>query len=513
MGAGPSSTAGGGDGGDSAGGAGSCGDSPRVEQRRNWLTECCIRRSDGTACCDLNDSIFGEDAFYREAFHECAEGDRSHDVLFASAREQARLKMRKGSLLAHYASFELKRKANTNTEVVSNALKQCMHQPQKLEDSRTNSQQLRSPRFQLLTDLMPGNECGWLGKTITEWDGKGMPETGQGPYWSKGNGEGLKVRCGPDYRKNGKKTESVGSMYTAMSCDAVRGESKIENIIPQLMNGKLPSLPEIGGESDRGGGSALQWTKNCPLPRVICINMMLPYTTGVNPLRKDAGCSFVGFFHITPQTIKDIQSESPPAGVRLFKDFFDGPAGEPDGPNNDPNRSLLQRLNKKLKKDQQSGLFKAIAQCVNPEDVNVPDMFHTYNGKPCLITKCGYILRDPAREWLEIGMDVRGFNILARKMLCSFRHLLPRTKIHYGFLIQGIEDEEMPETVLCDMYVHGIDMLDSPVDIDQIGLSNLGDASPGAVTAVEGSPAAAGSSSAACSSPSPLLCSTAARVA
>merc|ERR1719188_2737367 len=118
------------------------------------------------------------------------------------------------------------------------------------------------------------------------------------------------------------KTESKGSLYEAISCDAIRHEERITDIIPNLAHGKLPAAPPLS-ESDRGGGHALQWTKGCPLPRVICINMMLPYTTGVVPMRKDGGCSFVGFFHIRPETIKAVSSPNPPACVRLFKDFFD----------------------------------------------------------------------------------------------------------------------------------------------------------------------------------------------
>ena len=49
--------------------------------------------------------------------------------------------------------------------------------------------------------------------------------------------------------------------------------------------------------------------------------------------------------------------------------------------------------------------------------------------------------------------------------LCSYRDMIPRTKIHFGrealseprgphgrgFLVQGIEDDELPEGLLCDV--------------------------------------------------------------
>jgi len=431
------------------------------------VLDTCLIRDRSRSCCDLDQgSLFGEDAFYRDAFYDCEEGNRSHDAHFAKAREQAWLKMRKGSMLANYATFELKRKASVAP--VADALKVC-GQPR---DALKNAEDLARTMVRSPSKLRDSDDSRlpwWIGNTIEEWTSTELPDTGAGPYWSKGKGQDLKVRCGPNYRKTGTKTDSNGAMYHALSCDAIKDMGKVENIIGGIMKGKLPKQPSNCGESECAGGNALQWSKDCPLPRVICINMMLPFSAGLFGGRGDGGCSFVGLFHITPETIKAMKSPSPPPAVRLFKDFWDGPAGHPASDQKDPDRCLIKRVNTKVKKDQQAGLFKAIAHCVNPEDVNVPDMFHTYNGKPCLITKCGYVIKDPNHEWLEIGIDVRGFNILARKMLCSFRQCLPQTKIHYGFLVQGIEDEDMPEALLCDMYVHGINMLVDPVSISGEG--------------------------------------------
>jgi len=425
------------------------------------LLSCCAGRTSSRSCCDWNDSFCGEDAFYREAFHDCDEGNKSHDSLFASAREQARLKLRKGTMMANYAAFELERKTG-----VRDALSRCVQPSQKALDLVPGGPP--SPKRHLAgRGPLPGRGTpAWWRRTMDEWPEPGtFPPTGEGPYWSIGSGEGFMVRDGPDYKKNRHKTKSIDSMYTAVSCDAIRGKEKLTDIIMKHAHGRLPPPPSVSESSQ--GKAPLEWTKNCNLPRVICINMMMPYTTGVNPMARDAGCSFVGFFHITQETIREAQKENPRPGVRLFKEFWQGPAGAPDGPATDPNRSLFARLGAKVKKDQQRGLFKVIAHCLNPEDVNVPNMLHAYNGKPCLITKCGYIVKDPQMEWLEIGIDVRGFNLLARKMLCSLRHLLPRTKIHYGFLIQGVEDEDLPEGILCDMYVHGCDMMRDPMQLDE----------------------------------------------
>mmetsp|Transcript_108591 Transcript_108591/g.312855 ORF Transcript_108591/g.312855 Transcript_108591/m.312855 type:complete len:453 (+) Transcript_108591:102-1460(+) len=426
------------------------------------LSDCCTSRSDRSLC-GLNDSFLGEDAFYRDAFYDCNEGNTSHDGLFAKAREQVSLKMRKASVAGSYAAFTVRTRSG-----VGDALQACMKPEPSGNDGQPQSAELRTPKAHAKT--LPSVQSypeapRWLNSTMDEWTSPELPPTGQGPYWAKGHGDGFRVRSGPDYRKRGQKTESSGSMYQAISCDAIRGSEKLTDIIMGHCHGKLPPAPKFP-ESDKGGGPQPEWTTDCPLPRVICINLMLPYTAGIVPMRKDAGCSFVGFFHITAETVKAALSAEPPPAVRLFKEFWQGPAGAPGGPADSPDRSLFARVNPKQKKDQQRGLFKCIAHCLNPQDVKVPEMFHTYNGKPCLITKCGYIVKDPNLEWMEIGIDVRGFNILARKMLTSFRQLLPRTKIHYGFLIQGVDDEDMPEGILCDMFVHGCNMMEDPVLVD-----------------------------------------------
>lgn len=409
--------------------------------------------------CDVGESILGEDAFYRDAFHDCSEGNTEHDGLFLAAREQAWLKMTKGSAFAEYASFEIQQRARAYTRSVTSEFQQCLADPRPVEDEQLPAM---SPRRMSVTSATIVQE--WLGKTMQEWKESDFPPLGEGPYWANSEGEGLKVRCGPNYKKFGKKTEAGKPMYSVLTCDAIKGENRIEDVIGRLVP-HLPAAPASFVESDRGAGPPLSWVPECGLPRVICINLMLPYETGLVPFRHDPGCSFVAFFHIKPETLHAAVSDQPPPAIRLLKEFCAGPAGYPGGPVTNPDRCLHSRLDTSKKKDMQSGIFKCTAQCLNPRDVNVPDFLHSYNGKPALITKSGYIIKDPSGEWLEIGIDVRGFNILARKMLCSLRGLLPQTRIHYGFMVQGFEDEDLPEGLICDMHVYGTNIIDDPAFI------------------------------------------------
>lgn len=398
---------------------------------------CCVHREkekevrkEGRSCCDS--TLLGEDAFFRDAQPE--------DTV--PLLEQARLKARKASLAAGYVSFELKKSLSLKGAAGAD------DEPPPM--GRVNS---------LGSEHGPysgTSASSWLGKTIKHWEQDGDPSAAEGLCWMQGFGRGLKVRTGPEYAWRRGKVDSQGSMYETLSVDIIKAEEKVEDIIQRLV--QLP--PSHRGKRER-------WKPDCKLPRVICINLKLPYTTGLNPWARDGGCSCVGFFHIRPSTLKAAMSPNPPPCVELFQRFFEGPAGIPGGPRDDPARSLAMRLERGVKRDLQSGLLKAVAHCQNPEDLSVPEMFHQYNGKPCIIAKCGYAIRDPAGEWLELGIDVRGFNPLARKMLCSFRDILPSARIHYGFLIQGVEDDELPEGLICDMIAVGVDIMKDPWHIEQ----------------------------------------------
>lgn len=421
----------------------------------------------------IRTSLLGEDAYYRDnferfrplnespkikrvskekwstaadladlCFYDAEEGDESHDCLFQELKEQARLK-----------SYKAKIWAGSMRAMVFHS--KAKDSQKKLSEDRPNPVQAAATASSLPKPVTPRVE--WLGRTLRQWKHHGQPSRDEGPCWGATNGQDLRVRCGPNYRKNSFKTSSKGSLYEAISCDAVKADYKIENVVGRLIT-KLPDAPE---------GQQPAWASSCKLPRIICINLMLPYQGGLssfNPFAKeDPGCSFIGLFHVRPETLAALQSPQPPAAVKLAQKFCAGPAAAPGAPATDPDRSLNKRVTKFMKKDAQSGLFKAMAYCDNIQSLSVPEMFHNFNGKPCLITKSGYIIRDPDGEWLEIGIDVRGFCTLALSMLSTFRHLLPQAKIHYGFLVQASEDEEMPEEILCDMSSFHVDLMKDPI--------------------------------------------------
>jgi len=274
-----------------------------------------------------------------------------------------------------------------------------------------------------------------------------------GPSWQVGTGEDLQVRAkgwkGHNRKEPANHSLEFSSMYECLSCDGVKSTGPIRDIIGRLVH--VAQLPPL----DRP--SPCKWTEGCPLPRILCVNLMLPYTSA----RLDPGCSFVCFFHIKPEVLSVLQSGGAlPPCVRVFEEFCRGPTGAPLDVN-DPNRSLNLRRNTATKANLDSGLLKATVWCENTAEI--PFVVRRFNGKPAVITKSGYVIKEmPGNggpgEWMEIGIDIRDFNAMARNALFRFQSKLPQLVLHFGFLVQTVEDDDLPEGLICDVRVFGMDM-------------------------------------------------------
>mmetsp|Transcript_75758 Transcript_75758/g.134101 ORF Transcript_75758/g.134101 Transcript_75758/m.134101 type:complete len:454 (-) Transcript_75758:100-1461(-) len=302
----------------------------------------------------------------------------------------------------------------------------------------------------------------WLGQTLQKIDSAADRwwSVAHGPSWRVGNAKDLEVRK-INYAHEGKGPAEhslpFGSMYECLSCDAIRSTEKIQEIIGKHV--KLCDLPTLSMHQE--------WSEECPLPRILCLNVMLPYTKG----KTDPGCSYVAIFHIKPEVLTELQQDGLNRYncVRMFAEFCKSLAGAPSVLDH-PHRSLQTR------RDQQAtrrvnfvtGACKATAYVENVSELSLSRFLSgvvgRFNGKPTVITKSGYVVKanpdiGPPGEWMEIGIDVREFNGWALKSLYSYRDsLIPSAAIHFGIMIQAVHDEDLPEGLVCDMHVFGIDI-------------------------------------------------------
>lgn len=282
----------------------------------------------------------------------------------------------------------------------------------------------------------------WRGLTAKELKQGEKPDASV-TSWSRVGSTELKLR-GKGHTAGASKVKvATAPLYECVSADVIRGrDCKVQDVVERLAD--VP--PAVTAEGERS-----LWTPACPLPRVVCMNVMLPfekggYQKGQHP-EDDSGCSLVGFFHIRNSTVEMLESGDVPAHVRLFQSFLQNCVGNrlPDG-------------------DQDSGgVLKAIARVENPDELNagmlVRPIIRKFNAKPVLITKSGSFRTDPSGEWVELGVDVRDFNFFARQQLVDQRALIPECKMYIGFLIQAYEEEQQPEQVILDLRIHHLDLI------------------------------------------------------
>lgn len=401
----------------------------------------CPQTRDRWSCC-------GSDAFYRDEFLE-EEAFAPKASLTGLVCEQARLKSMKGIVFWDYTKFSAAQAATAFKRRFSSEILED-HLP--IPTTPLSPSSPTSPYNRTFSDWTRLSD--WVGKTMKEWKKTGLPPR-SGAHWKKGDGEGLQVRCGPDYanRRQHMMTKP-GHLYQTLTVDSVKSSVPLHSVL-----GSAASCPPPSPDS--------QWTPACPLPRVLCINVMLPYYNPKNPwAAEDGGCSYVGFFEITNETVQQSQSETPPASVQLFRSFCEGPAGFPGCPLDHPDRSMSRRRDLSKFKDMDSGLLRAAGWCLNQAELGVPEFLHQFNGKSFVIADSGYVIKDTHGEWLEVGFDVRKFPFLFVEVLYNFRDFIPKAKCHYGFTVQAVEDEEMPEGIICDVYMSGINILDDPIEIE-----------------------------------------------
>jgi hypothetical protein len=179
----------------------------------------------------------------------------------------------------------------------------------------------------------------------------------------------------------------------------------------------------------------------------------IPYTTSfAGEDSKDSGCSIVSVHTVTDETLRQ-NGDHPCAALRLFKEF----CAQSDGPCVDRATSLT------------SGVLKGIATGENVDELGLPwvslPMVRNYNGTPALMTRSAHVHRGLHGDWLEVDIDVRFWCYAARSALYNLRDYLAKAVVHIGFCIQGCEDEELPEGMLCAVRLWHLDLVKNPLEI------------------------------------------------
>ena len=104
-----------------------------------------------------------------------------------------------------------------------------------------------------------------------------------------------------------------------------------------------------------------------------------------------------------------------------------------------------------------------MAQASNIKELSVPDMVRKYNGKPVLVTgSSDYIPPGENPFWprlMEIDFDVRKWSYMVKSMMGTMMKIIKQCKSETGFLIEGKNDDELPECIVACV---GTDFMDPP---------------------------------------------------
>mmetsp|Transcript_8215 Transcript_8215/g.13272 ORF Transcript_8215/g.13272 Transcript_8215/m.13272 type:complete len:400 (-) Transcript_8215:962-2161(-) len=241
--------------------------------------------------------------------------------------------------------------------------------------------------------------------------------------WCNGTSRDFKVRCGPDYARNKKKASSDSALYKQIGMDVFTNKydarSKIFHVAEHV---RFPK------------NSIKDYSKKCPLPRIIIINIQLPIH-GPKLFGKpepDPGVSLVQYFEIKQTTYDEIMSGRPQsAALKLWTKFYQRCTSDED---------MARR-------------FKLLGIVQNLKELGLPSMFQGYNGKPAIVHKTGKIFKGELKlssgeKYFEMDISVHGFAYLARKAIHTLADRIPAMHLACGYLIQGEDDRELPEGLL-----------------------------------------------------------------
>ena len=250
-------------------------------------------------------------------------------------------------------------------------------------------------------------------------------------FWSKGTAAEFQVRS-VGYKSSKSKEPSAPPLYECIGVDLVRSNKLITNI-----GGTCPVFhnPSQSANVPHYWTKDPKWSSSCGVPRVIVINMQLPYSSpslwAPQSADSDPGFSVVSYYALSPSFIDKLESC--------------------------PAKKLLKRLIEEGKSVKESTALKAIGLVENLDEVGFPDIVSGYNGKPVLVTKSAkFHMVNP--EVLEIEFDIRQWSILARKSLHSLHGKMKEARCQFGMLIEGKTDEELPEQLLGCYRIHFIDI-------------------------------------------------------
>jgi len=267
------------------------------------------------------------------------------------------------------------------------------------------------------------------GESVAYTTQEAVDTKGHRHCWIDADDSAVKVRAGPNYKSNKKKQATKPSLFRTIGIDVLEWEHKVDHIANCV---ELPFDKCVP-----------KGTVPDPFPRLLIINYQIPKPSHGFSFTSSSDPKYYSFvMYTTPtQDLIDMLTgkKDEEACVPLLRRWIT------EAPQN---VALKERL-------------KLIGTILNPDDCGMPGWTQGYNGKPVMIRKSGKIIR--GEGYLEIDVDFRMWGFLTRK---GINALLPNAVAKMQFVlslvIQGEEDEELPERTMISGQLAHIDAATAP---------------------------------------------------
>ena len=266
-------------------------------------------------------------------------------------------------------------------------------------------------------------------------------------FWTKGTASSFNIRS-VGYKHSKAKEPSAPVLYECIGADLVKSTKLVSDmcgsggVFEKIRKGE-PS-GDIPWPWLRYTDS--KWSQSLGIPRLLIVNIQLPYSSpslwAPQSADSDPGFSIVSYYAVSPDILQSLTSGGPPP----------------------PAVKLLKRLIAEGKSVKDETALKVIGIVENTEEVGLPDIVSGYNGKPVLVTKSAKLSMFPSQEnceILEVEFDVRMWSILARKTLHSLRDKFKDARSQIGMVIEGRNDDELPEQLLGCVRIHYLDIIEA----------------------------------------------------
>lgn len=229
--------------------------------------------------------------------------------------------------------------------------------------------------------------------------------------WTKIDSKLFQVRIGPEYNRYKKKAPSAPPLYEAVAVDIFCARQRVDHAAERF---QLPDTSHIQ-------------TNNPHVPPIFVVQLQIPSDPPKSIFSSSdngPGWALVMYYRITEDTcqqLKDLSTASP--AVKLWAEWCEKAPHDP---------AMRAR-------------FKVINMCSNMEQLGFSSVIVSYNGKPVLIRRTGSLFK--GTNYMEFDVHVHKFDTFAKQGIFQISSLCGNMYMQVGFVIEGRDDSELPETL------------------------------------------------------------------